>query len=91
MVAPDGPAAKAGLRGIRVVRKQARQGRYILEYETPDYDYADIIVAADGQKVKSYSDLREYVDVHKPGDTIQLSIVRDGKQFEVAIVLGVVE
>ena len=48
-------------------------------------------MAADGQKVKSYSDLRGYVDVHKPGDTIQLSIVRDGKQFEVAIVLGVVE
>lgn len=91
MVAPNGPAAKAGLRGIRVVRKQARQGRYILEYETPDYDYADIIVAVDGQKVASYSDFRGYIDVRKPGDTIQLSILRDGKQVEVPVVLGVVD
>ena len=89
MVAPNGPAAKAGLRGIRVVRKQARQGRYILEYETPDYDYADIIVAVDGQRVKSYSDLRGSIENRKPGDAIRLSILREGKPMDVSVVLGV--
>jgi S1-C subfamily serine protease len=52
---PNGPAAKAGLHGIRLTRKQVRQGRYILEYQTSDYEHADEIVSIDGKKINSDS------------------------------------
>lgn len=88
IVDPNGPAARAGLRGVRIVRRQARQGRYILEYETPDYDYADRIVAIDGKKVETYSDLIQFVETKKPGDTVEVTVIRQGRKLTVPVVLG---
>lgn len=88
VLAPNGPAARAGLRGVRVVRKQTRQGRYILEYETPDYDYADRIIELDGQEIASYSDLIRAIENKKPGDEVVLTVIRDGKQVRVPVQLG---
>lgn len=88
IVAPNGPAAKAGLRGVRLVRRQVRQGRYLLEYETPDYDYADQIVAVNGEKVATYSDLIRLIETKKPGDEVTVSVLREGRQVDIPVVLG---
>jgi serine protease Do len=50
----------------------------------------DIVTAVDGQPVNSFDDLLTYVAVQTtPGQTIQLTVLRDGKQVTVPITLGV--
>jgi putative serine protease PepD len=48
----------------------------------------DIIVAADGKKVKTNDQFSELIGSHKPGDRVQLQIVRGGKQRTVTVALG---
>jgi S1-C subfamily serine protease len=47
----------------------------------------DVIVGIDSTQVKSFDDLANYLDTKKPGDKIQLKIVRDGKDMTVDITL----
>ena len=74
--------------GVRVVRRQVRQGRYVLEYETPDYDYADTIIGVDGNQVTTYSDLIRLIENKKPGDTVTVNVIRDKKKLDIQVVLG---
>jgi 2-alkenal reductase len=48
----------------------------------------DVVIQADDQKITSFDDLLGYIAYKKPGDTIQLTIVRDGQQSQVAVTLG---
>ncbi len=48
----------------------------------------DVIVGADDTRVTSIGDLRDVVAAHKPGDTIDLKIYRDGKPKTVSVTLG---
>ncbi len=84
----DGPAAKSGLRGWRVVRKQIRRGPLYQTVQRQDRDYADLIIAVDGQTVKTGSALIEAIEAHKPGDQIVLTILREGQPQQVSITLG---
>ncbi len=84
----DGPAAKAGLRGWRVVRQQVRRGPFVQTVEKQDRDYADLIVAVDGQPVDTGNALIDAIEAHKPGDQIVLTIVRGGQPHQVSITLG---
>ncbi|WP_449136897.1 S1C family serine protease [Solobacterium moorei] len=47
----------------------------------------DKIVGADGKEVSSYPDLSAILKTKKPGDTIDLTIERDGKQIQTTITL----
>ena len=47
----------------------------------------DKIVGADGKEVSSYPDLSAILKTKKPGDTIDLTIDRDGKQIQVTVTL----
>lgn len=71
-VSRRGPAARAGLRGVR---------------ETPGGDLllGDIIVAIDGRKVKGSNDLLAYIEKKKVGDSVRLTIERYNKRFRVRI------
>jgi len=84
----NGPAAKAGLRGWRIVRQQIRRGPFVQTLQRQDREYADLIVAVDGQPVDSGSALIEAIEVHKPGDRIVLTILREGQQQQITITLG---
>src|SRR4249920_2471271 len=48
----------------------------------------DIIVAADGKKISSIEELRDAIAAHKPGDKIELQVVRDANKTSVAVTLG---
>ena len=72
-VSPGGPADQAGL---RAADQQTGLG-------------GDLIIAIDGQPVKNFADLNSYLVLHtSPGQTIQLTILRDGEQMEISMTLG---
>jgi len=48
----------------------------------------DIITAIDGQKIDTNHSLSSLIQNHKPGDEIELTILRDGKEKKVTLKLG---
>lgn len=47
----------------------------------------DVIVRLDDEAVNSVPDLQSRVAQHRPGDTVKLTVVRDGKEKEVVVTL----
>jgi S1-C subfamily serine protease len=78
-VTAGGPAAQAGIRGgNRTVLAGLRQLSI----------GGDVIIAIDGKTVASQVDLNLLLNRDKPGDTITLTILRDGKKMDVPVKLG---
>jgi 2-alkenal reductase len=77
-VASGGPADKAGLKGAdRQTDIQNLPGG------------GDLVIAIDGHPVRTFSDLLTYLMENKsPGDTVQMTILRDNQQKEVELTLG---
>jgi S1-C subfamily serine protease len=73
-VAPDSPAARAGLRGT----SRMSDGTLVL---------GDIIQAVDGQEIASIDDLYAALERHAPADVVKVRVLREGKQLEVAVTL----
>ncbi len=78
-VTPGGPAAKAGIRGgNRVVLagwQELRVG-------------GDVLIAINGKAVTNQADLTLLLNRAQPGDTVTLTIVRNGKKINVPVKLG---
>ncbi|HEV3236172.1 MAG TPA: trypsin-like peptidase domain-containing protein [Gemmataceae bacterium] len=70
-VVPDGPAAKAALRGTIVNKRQL----------------GDIIVSLDNTSVKSPAHLQSLLEKYKVGDTVTVGIIRDGEHQDVPVTL----
>jgi S1-C subfamily serine protease len=85
---PEGPAAQAGLQGFRRVVQRRQQGPLVYETEQIDRSHADRILAVDGEPMKTGVRFRDKIWEHKPGDVVQLTILRDGQQQEVEVTLG---
>jgi S1-C subfamily serine protease len=83
-----GPAALSGLRGWRIIKQQVRRGPFVQTLQKQDREHADLIVAVDGKPVETGSALIEAIEMHKPGDRIVLTILREGQQQQVTITLG---
>jgi CAAX protease family protein len=47
----------------------------------------DIVISFNGQPIRDFSHLRETVRLYKPGDTIPVSITRDGAAIEINVIL----
>ena len=88
MTTPNGPAARAGLRGYRMVPQRFRQGPFVYERHRLDRSHADLIVAVDGTQVRTRDQLLTMVEKKKPGQVVRLTIIRDGRQEMVAVRLG---
>jgi S1-C subfamily serine protease len=85
---PDGAAEKAGLRGPKIVKIRAPHGAFAFEVGSKiDWSAADIIVAVNGIETKKAEDFTTVIDDHKPGDRIQLEVIRNGKRVQVPVVL----
>ncbi|MCL4507220.1 MAG: trypsin-like peptidase domain-containing protein [Chloroflexi bacterium] len=81
-VVPGGPAAKAGLRGGNTQDTVNVEG-------APVPLGGDIIIAFNGKPVKDYTDLiTQLTESSKPGDTVTLTIIRNGKQQDVKVTVG---
>lgn len=75
-VVPNGPAAKAGVRGGQEQSGGVATG-------------GDIILELDAQAVSSVQQLSNRLQAHKPGDTVVLTILRGGERIQVSVTLEV--
>ncbi|MCH5376174.1 MAG: trypsin-like peptidase domain-containing protein [Planctomycetes bacterium] len=87
-LAPGGPAEQAGLRGFRLVRQQRRRGPFIYEETQIDRSSADLIIAVDGQDVRTADDLLSAIESKRPGDQVLLTVIREGRETRVPVTLG---
>jgi S1-C subfamily serine protease len=83
-----GPAEKAGLRGWRKVRREVTRGPFVATVERNDPSAADIILEIDGEPVKKAAAFVEKIEERQPGDRVVLTILREGRQIKVPVVLG---
>jgi 2-alkenal reductase len=78
-VEPGGPADAAGLRGS--TGTTAVDG-----VEIPVG--GDVVVAVNGEPVQDFNALLEAIAFSQPGDTLDLTVLRDGQQLQVPATLG---
>ncbi len=83
-----GPAEKAGLRGWRRVQKDVTRGPLVYTVERNDPSAADVIVAVNGEAVDKASAFVEKIEEHRPGEQVELTILRQGKQMKIPVTLG---
>ena len=87
-VAPGGPAEEAGLRGCRrVVQQVKRGGLVVAEVPALDCSVADRVVAFDGEELRTGVQFQDKLWSHRPGETVTLSVVREGRKFDVPVTL----
>jgi len=78
-VEPGGPAQKAGLRG---------GSRQVTVSGVPMLAGGDVVVAVDGQIVKRFDDIVNYLATRTSvGDVVALTVVRGGQRLEIEITL----
>jgi S1-C subfamily serine protease len=77
-VEPNGPAAQAGIRGgtRRVVGLQELRAG------------GDVLIAIDGKEITNQVDLNLLLNRAEPGQTVKLTIIRDGKRLDVPVKLA---
>lgn len=74
-----GPAADAGIRG---------GDRTVLAGMQRLYIGGDVIVAIDGQKVSNQFDMNLFLNHHRPGDNVSVTVYRGGKKMDISVKLG---
>jgi S1-C subfamily serine protease len=85
---PGGPAEKAGLRGPRVVRERRQRGQFVYEYQALDRSAADLIIAVDGKKAATADGFLTLIESKQPGQEVVLTVIRDGREVPVKVLLG---
>ena len=80
---PGGPAEKAGLRGPQV--QSRKRGPFVVE--SIDRSAADLITAVDGNKVQTADDFLGMIEARNPGDTVTLTLLRDGRELKLPVTL----
>jgi S1-C subfamily serine protease len=73
-VEPGSSAARAGIRGITL-------------YPDGSFDPGDIIVAVEGEPVRTVEELRKILDRHRIGDEVTVTFAREGRLFKTKLIL----
>ena len=97
-VPTSSPAAKAGLKGCQLGLRQIIISHKMgcLAYLPPQgrlpegyaIKHADVIVAVNGQRTQSFSDLLTTVRNHQIGEVVTLTVQRNGETLELDVTLG---
>ncbi len=82
-----GAAERAGLQGPKIVTRRIRQGGFIRQYQTIDRLAADLITAIDGVPIRSVDKLLDIVESKKPGEEIDVTVIRAGKEKHITVKL----
>ena len=78
-VSPDSPASRAGIQG----------GDQTATVQGEQFTIGgDVIVKVDNTEVKTADDLIAYLGTKKPGDTVTVTVERDGKTEELTVTLA---
>jgi S1-C subfamily serine protease len=48
----------------------------------------DLIVDVDGTAIRSFDELRGFISSHSPGETVTVTVIRDGERIEIEVTLG---
>ena len=80
-----GPAEQAGIEPVRIRVEQLAPG---IVRRSLDYESADLIVAVEHRRVRTVDELLTEVEKHQPGQTIRITIVRNGKPVDMPVRLG---
>jgi S1-C subfamily serine protease len=77
-VLPEGPAHKAGVRPFQ----RAPSGEIIA---------GDVIIAIDGKEISNIDQLLDALERHQPGETVKVTLLREGKSIEVPVQLAIAQ
>jgi S1-C subfamily serine protease len=84
-VVEGGPAERAGIQPVRMRVERLAPG---IIRRSLDPDSADLIVAIEHKRVRTVEELLTEVEKHRPGETIRVTVVRDGKPVDIPVRLG---
>jgi S1-C subfamily serine protease len=80
-----GPAAEAGIQPIRVRIERVAPG---VIRKSLDHESTDLIVGIDHKRVRTVDELLTEVEKHRPGETVRVTVIRDGKATDIPVRLG---
>ncbi len=80
-----GPADRAGIQGVKVRVEQIAPG---FLRRSIDPDAADLIVAVEHVRVRTLEELLTEIEKHQPGETVRITVVRNGEPMDVSVQLG---
>lgn len=78
---PGGPAEKAGLQSVRIVRRRTLLGELVRR----DYSTADVLTEIDGEPIQKADDLLSSIESRKAGDSILVTLRRKDETIQVPI------
>jgi putative serine protease PepD len=88
----DTPAGFLGVEGVDATGERAGAQIASVSAGSPadaaGLAEGDVVVALDGDAVASMIDLAAKVRTHQPGDAVDLTVVRDGRERSVSVTLG---
>jgi S1-C subfamily serine protease len=92
-IAPERVARQIGVNGVLIV--EVPQGsnadkaglRGIKMDDADEQRLGDIIIAIDGQKVRSFDDLASALESHRVGDRVTVRVLREGEEKEFQVTL----
>ena len=80
-----GPAEQAGIQPIRLRVERIAPG---IIRRSLDRESADLIVAVEHKRVRTLEELLNEVEKHRPGETVRITVIRDGNPMDVPVRLG---
>jgi 2-alkenal reductase len=75
---PGGPAVRAGIQGASSTTSAG-------QFSVPVG--GDVIIEVDGQPVLAWEDLLSYVAFRDPGETVELTVLRNGEEQQISVTL----